>query len=542
MPRRAATSARSVRGRAGRSRCVAGRRRRRHGVVSAAAWRSLRPCAARRLGLPRRRRRRHADAPSRPRAVLPLPRRGETALARARALAASGHLHDALVDARARPADRPAERGCRPPARRHSASADRATSRRRAPRQHGPRAMKCPKCGYLGFEAVDRCRNCGYDFSLASPLDVPSCRSEARAECRPARRSRAARRPCARRRRSDRPLDARHRLRPVRRPVDADRRAAALRSADSPTTTPLITKASPPRPPLAVRRATPEVPRLRTGAARAGRRCSTSTTSRAARRRAARRRRRAGAGHDAGARPTTSRRDRSARASPSRRPIDLAHPRRHRRRRRLLHDADLRRRRSRSSRCCRRRRSLAFLLVQNGGYLVAFTAGGQTLGKMAAGIKVVPARSRRAARSRPAPLVAHAGLARCSPFPPVSGSSPRSFGRDHRGLHDRFAGTQGRPRIRMTVASLHATLALAHRHGARRRLRAARARHVRVGRRPAPLVRCCRHPLACRRSRSSSLFVGRLVERHRRRAALRHDRSRPGRDRRSDGHAHHAAS
>ena len=32
---------------------------------------------------------------------------------------------------------------------------------------------------------------------------------------------------------------------------------------------------------------------------------------------------------------------------------------------------------------------VAFLLVQNGGYLVAFTAGGQTLGKMAAGIRVV---------------------------------------------------------------------------------------------------------------------------------------------------------
>lgn len=29
--------------------------------------------------------------------------------------------------------------------------------------------MKCPKCGYLGFEPVERCRHCGYDFSL---LDV----------------------------------------------------------------------------------------------------------------------------------------------------------------------------------------------------------------------------------------------------------------------------------------------------------------------------------------------------------------------------------
>jgi uncharacterized RDD family membrane protein YckC len=26
--------------------------------------------------------------------------------------------------------------------------------------------MKCPKCEYLGFDTSDRCRNCGYDFSL----------------------------------------------------------------------------------------------------------------------------------------------------------------------------------------------------------------------------------------------------------------------------------------------------------------------------------------------------------------------------------------
>lgn len=29
--------------------------------------------------------------------------------------------------------------------------------------------MKCPKCSYLSFEAGERCRNCGYDFSLAAP-------------------------------------------------------------------------------------------------------------------------------------------------------------------------------------------------------------------------------------------------------------------------------------------------------------------------------------------------------------------------------------
>src|SRR5436853_159195 len=33
--------------------------------------------------------------------------------------------------------------------------------------------MKCPKCGYLGFETVDRCRNCGYEFSLTTAADLP---------------------------------------------------------------------------------------------------------------------------------------------------------------------------------------------------------------------------------------------------------------------------------------------------------------------------------------------------------------------------------
>jgi uncharacterized RDD family membrane protein YckC len=31
--------------------------------------------------------------------------------------------------------------------------------------------MKCPKCAYLGFETSERCRNCGYDFSLSVQID-----------------------------------------------------------------------------------------------------------------------------------------------------------------------------------------------------------------------------------------------------------------------------------------------------------------------------------------------------------------------------------
>src|SRR5687768_715707 len=33
--------------------------------------------------------------------------------------------------------------------------------------------MKCPKCDYLGFETGDRCRNCGYDFSLMADSTTP---------------------------------------------------------------------------------------------------------------------------------------------------------------------------------------------------------------------------------------------------------------------------------------------------------------------------------------------------------------------------------
>ena len=31
--------------------------------------------------------------------------------------------------------------------------------------------MKCPKCDYLGFETGDRCKHCGYDFSLLAAAD-----------------------------------------------------------------------------------------------------------------------------------------------------------------------------------------------------------------------------------------------------------------------------------------------------------------------------------------------------------------------------------
>jgi uncharacterized OB-fold protein len=32
--------------------------------------------------------------------------------------------------------------------------------------------MKCSKCGYVGFETADRCRYCGYEFSLSNDCDL----------------------------------------------------------------------------------------------------------------------------------------------------------------------------------------------------------------------------------------------------------------------------------------------------------------------------------------------------------------------------------
>lgn len=32
--------------------------------------------------------------------------------------------------------------------------------------------MRCPKCAYVGFEESDRCRHCGYEFALMAPADL----------------------------------------------------------------------------------------------------------------------------------------------------------------------------------------------------------------------------------------------------------------------------------------------------------------------------------------------------------------------------------
>ena len=82
----------------------------------------------------------------------------------------------------------------------------------------------------------------------------------------------------------------------------------------------------------------------------------------------------------------------------------------------------------------------AFLLLLNGAYLVAFTAaGGQTIGKMLTGIKVVGDDGRRVAITA-AVLRALGCLA--SFFTVGLGYIPALFTSDARALQDRVAGTR----------------------------------------------------------------------------------------------------
>jgi uncharacterized RDD family membrane protein YckC len=300
--------------------------------------------------------------------------------------------------------------------------------------------MKCPKCGYLGFERVDRCRNCGYDFSLAPqseafelPLKEPST-----TETEP------------RRLLSDMSfLD--EAMAAVREPdsaAPADRTSTwdpnaaqpgpspelPLFGPPIPDDEPLITKASPPRPPLAVRRATPDVPRLRTvGGVRP-------------------------ASFDFGAEPPERPRTLDA-LDASLGEAEPAFPD-------ASEDADVFTRFAAvvadllilaaidavvvyfTLQICGigledldllpRGPLLAFLIVQNGGYLVTFTAGGQTLGKLAMGIRVVPV--------EPGSLdLGRAFLRELLWFllaVPAGLGFLTILNRDHRGIHDRFAGTR----------------------------------------------------------------------------------------------------
>ncbi len=294
--------------------------------------------------------------------------------------------------------------------------------------------MKCPKCGYLGFEHVERCKNCGYRFSLSTLSGI-------RPPELPLRAGAPTVEPLG-----DLELVDAASTPPEAQPHDVlgsglgfhngaghandDRGDLPLFTPRDADDAPLITRASPPRAPLAVRRATPEIPRLRTERAQAGdtplpglespRRTATGRFPVSADGAAL-----GGAALGLASRTLASVVDLALLAI-----IDLvvvyltmqiggvtwAD-------RALLPIAPL----------------VAFLVVQNLGYLVAFGAGGQTLGQMALGVKVVDAESGRVPGLSPAfrrtlvwlALLLPAGLGLLT-----------ILAGDRRGLHDRISGTR----------------------------------------------------------------------------------------------------
>jgi uncharacterized RDD family membrane protein YckC len=250
--------------------------------------------------------------------------------------------------------------------------------------------MKCPKCGYLEFEAGDSCLNCGYEFSLSSSsADIPDLPIEREVE-------------------QARPAPDLDRLIGVPEPADAaadlplfppshsavvetsERRESTRRAvhrgggrrADAVEDAPLISASARPRAPLGVRRATPEVPRARPRTSKPAVPSDTLFESEPSA--IMRPAYHAQKGGDAGA---------DALAAPSRR-ITAA-----------LVDASLLSALDAvvlyfTLRLCGLAATeilqlpliplAAFLFLLNGGYFIAFTAvGGQSIGKMALGIRVI---------------------------------------------------------------------------------------------------------------------------------------------------------
>lgn len=120
--------------------------------------------------------------------------------------------------------------------------------------------MKCPKCGYIGFETADRCKNCGYEFSLAAtPQASPDLQMTARGDEDGPLRDLALK-PGADRARRSAPLDLDRVIGAPEPAADLPLFAAEGTGEDLP---PLVTPPVAPRRPLAVRRHTPDPARLR---------------------------------------------------------------------------------------------------------------------------------------------------------------------------------------------------------------------------------------------------------------------------------------
>jgi uncharacterized RDD family membrane protein YckC len=290
--------------------------------------------------------------------------------------------------------------------------------------------MKCPKCQYISFDSGERCRNCGYEFSLAP--DIP-------ADDLPIQTGNEAIGPLADLSLNDAPSPTPN---------------LPLFTGGADPDAPLVTPSATPRAPLAVRRAAPAAPRAK------ARRDHTRAEAEPAPRlaldtadlpvvvpRDAPRGTPVPARDAARVEPPAS--DAASRAAPtSARAIgalvDLA----------IVGGIDLAVLYFTLKICdlpfagisrLPLAPLLSFLALLNGGYAAAFVAaGGQTIGKMAAGTRVVSAAALdgRSARVPFGYAVVRAAGYVVSALPAGLGFVPAFVGRDRRALHDRLADTR----------------------------------------------------------------------------------------------------
>jgi uncharacterized RDD family membrane protein YckC len=276
--------------------------------------------------------------------------------------------------------------------------------------------MKCPKCQYFSFDSGDRCRNCGYDFSLA--LDLPP---------------------------ADLPIqDGSEPIGPFSDFSLNDTPNLPLFTGGGDPDAPLVTPGATPRAPLAVRRTAPVAPRpkARRETGRVDRdpepRLALDTADLALVPESA----------PAALPEAAIADDRPAVASAGARliggVIDFA----------LVAAIDLLVVYFTLKICdltfaevftLPMAPLLSFLFLLNGGYLSAFVAAtGQTIGKMAAGTRVIPADPAAPASERVTfgQAVVRAAGYLVSALPVGLGFLPAFFGQERRALHDRLADTR----------------------------------------------------------------------------------------------------
>lgn len=336
--------------------------------------------------------------------------------------------------------------------------------------------MKCPKCQYISFDNGDRCRNCGYEFSLTVDVEVldlpiqtgdeaigplgdlaltdldtpiaPAAGRGAGSGYTPPNGGFPVRGPVPAPR-TPTPV----RVQPEEPAAEiADTRRANVRPLELPLFTdrpldddrPLVTPPAVPRAPLSVRRSGPPSPRMpsRPAAEEPELDLELPPTTR---RSAAARQEAPGASH--AGEPAAPVPEAGSAAHPARRilaaAVDVL----------LLAAIDalvlhftLRLVGFTWTESLRLPPAplLAFWLLLDGGYFVMFTAaGGQTIGKMLTGIKVVPADEESGSDRVPLGHAALRTVAYLVSVAPVGlGFVPALVGRERRALHDHLADTR----------------------------------------------------------------------------------------------------